>query len=58
LEDSRMSISLAVVAATLLVSLLLVMIFRHFIARQLNEIDQMADAQELEDVRADLPEAT
>ena len=55
-EDSRLMISLSVVAVTLLVSLMLVMIFRHFIARQLREIDQMADAQELEDIKGDLPE--
>ena len=55
-EDSRLMISLTVAASALLVSLLLVMIFRHFIARQLREIDQMADAQELEDMKADLPE--
>ena len=55
-EDSRMSFALSVVAITLFVSLVLVMIFRHFIARQLKEIDQMADAKDLEDIQSDLPE--
>ncbi len=45
IEDNRMMISLSVVAAVLFVSLLLVILFRHFVARLLKEIDQMADAQ-------------
>jgi hypothetical protein len=32
------------------------MVFRHFIARQLKEIDQMADAEDLEDMQGDLSE--
>jgi hypothetical protein len=52
-----MMVSLSVVAGVLFLSLILVMLFRHFVARQLKEIDQMADAQDLEDMRADLADA-
>ncbi len=56
LQDNRMMVSLGTVAVTLFISLILVMIFRFFIARQLKEIDRMADANELEDVKLDMPE--
>jgi hypothetical protein len=56
LEDNRLNLALAATAATLLVSLLAVMIFRHVISRQLKEIDQMADAKELDEIGGDLPE--
>jgi hypothetical protein len=52
-----MTISLSVVAAVMFVSLILVMVFRHFIARQLKEIDQMADEKDLQEVDAELPDA-
>ncbi len=52
-EDSRLMISLYVVAGVLVVSFFLVLLFRHFVARQLREIDQMADAQDLDDVGGD-----
>ncbi len=55
-EDNRMMISMSIVAVVMFVSLLLVMIFRHFIARQLKEIDQMADAADLQDIQSDLPD--
>ena len=42
-----MTLSLCVVAVVLFVSLLLVIVFRHYVARQLREIDQMADEQDL-----------
>ena len=54
-EDNRMTLSLSVVAVVLFVSLLLVIVFRHYVARQLREIDQMADEQDLEDIQAEMP---
>jgi len=54
-EDNRMMVSMSIVAVALFVSLILVMIFRHFITRQLKEIDQMAE-EELADMKTDLPE--
>jgi hypothetical protein len=54
-EDNRLMISMYVVAGVLAISLLFVMLFRHFVARQLKEIDEMADAQELDEMRTDLP---
>lgn len=57
-EDHRLMVSMSVVAVVLFVSLLLVMIFRHFVARQLREIDQMADQQDLEELGGDLAETT
>jgi chromosome segregation ATPase len=56
LEDNRMMICMCLVAVVLFVSLILVMIFRHFIARQLREIDQMADAEDLQSAQSDLPD--
>ncbi|HVT81800.1 MAG TPA: hypothetical protein VHM90_14235 [Phycisphaerae bacterium] len=56
IDDNRMMLAMMTVAGTLFVSLLLIMIFRYFIARQLKEIDQMADVHELEDAKGDLPE--
>jgi len=55
-EDHRLMIAMSLVATVLFVSLLLVMLFRHFVARQLREIDQMADAQDLEELHGDLAE--
>ena len=54
-DDTRMTLSLCVVAVVLFVSLLLVIVFRHYVARQLREIDQMADEQDLEDIQAEMP---
>lgn len=54
-EDRRLMISLGGVAVVLFVSLLFVIMFRHYVARQLREIDQMADEQDLEDIGGELP---
>jgi uncharacterized protein involved in exopolysaccharide biosynthesis len=56
IEDNRMMISLIVVAGVLLVSVGFVIIFRRFITRQLREIDQMADAEDLADIQSELPD--
>lgn len=53
-EDNRVVTSLSTVAVVLFVSLLLVILFRHFVSRQLREIDQMADEQDLADLKGDL----
>ena len=53
-EDRRLTLSWCLVAGALFVSLLLVMMFRHYVARQLKEIDQMADEQDLADLKGDL----
>jgi len=55
LEDSRLTLSLSVVAIALFVSLILVMIFRYFVARQLKEIDDMAEEQELAEIQTEIP---
>jgi len=55
-EDNRLMICLSIVAGALLLSLVFVLIFRHFVARQLKEIDQMADTQDLEDIKTEMPE--
>ena len=48
-------LSLSVVAGVLMVSLVLVIMFRHYVARQLQEIDQMADEADLADIKGELP---
>jgi chromosome segregation ATPase len=55
-EDNRLMLSLSVVAVVLFLSLILVIIFRHYVARQLREIDQMADEQDLDDIRTEMPQ--
>ncbi len=57
IEDNRMMIWACVVAGALLLSVIFVLIFRHFISRQLKEIDQMADMKDLEDIKSEMPEA-
>ncbi len=54
--DNRLMLSLSVVAVVMFISLLLVIMFRHYVARQLREIDQMADEQDLDDIRAEMPD--
>jgi|GEM_PF-3608695 len=54
-EDNRLMISLSVVAIVLFISLLLVILARHYVARQLREIDRMADEAELEDIKDEMP---
>ena len=56
MEDSRLITSMCLAAAVMLVSMILVMMFRHFITRQLKEIDEMADAKNLEDVESEIPD--
>jgi chromosome segregation ATPase len=55
-EDSRLMLSLSVVAIVLFLSLIMVIVFRHYVARQLREIDQMADEQDLDDIRTEMPQ--
>ena len=55
-EDSRLMLSLSMVAVVLFLSLILVIVFRHYVARQLREIDQMADEQDLDDIRSEMPQ--
>ncbi len=54
-EDYRLVIGLSVAAIVLFLSLIVVVIFRHYVARQLREIDQMADDSDLEDIRGEMP---
>ena len=54
-DDNRLMLSLSVVAGVLMVSLVLVIMFRHYVARQLQEIDQMADEADLADIKGELP---
>jgi len=53
-EDNRFTLSLSLAAAALFVSLILVIVFRHYVARQLREIDQMADEADLADLKGEL----
>jgi hypothetical protein len=53
-EDHRWLLSLGISAVAMFLSLLLVILVRHYVARQLREIDEMADAQDLADLKGDL----
>jgi chromosome segregation ATPase len=55
-EDNRLMTSLIIVAVTLLVSVIFVMIFRHIVARQLREIDDMTDGDRMLDQGDESPE--
>ena len=57
-QDNRLMLGLAVVAVVLFVSLIFVILFRWHVSRQLKEIDQMADEQDLADMESDLPPET
>ena len=57
-EDNRLVVGLCMVAIVLFASLLVVVIFRHYVARQLREIDQMADEKDLDDIKSEMPAET
>jgi hypothetical protein len=54
MHDNRMMMSLSLVAVALFVSLLLVIVFRHYVSRQLREIDQMADDGDLAGLKGEM----
>jgi hypothetical protein len=53
-QDSRVMTSLWVTVVVLLVSTLLVVLFRHYVRRQLREIDRMADEEDLADLKGEM----
>ena len=56
--DNRLMLSLSISAVALFLSLILVIVFRHYVARQLREIDQMADDKDLEDIKGEMAAAS
>jgi uncharacterized protein involved in exopolysaccharide biosynthesis len=52
--DNRVMTSLWVTAVVLLVSALLVVLFRHYVRRQLREIDRMADEEDLAELKGEM----
>jgi chromosome segregation ATPase len=55
IADTRFNTALIISASALFVSLIVVMLMRVYIYRQLREIDRMADEEDLDNLKGDLP---
>jgi chromosome segregation ATPase len=53
-QDNRVMTSLSVTAVVLFISFIAVLLFRHYVRRQLREIDRMADEEDLAGLKGEL----